>query len=118
MKQPIDRRSTRMELRVVIAIILIALVVGYVLLYGSLGGGGRTLQQISSLVIFGLYLSVLMLVAKQRLNLMLFCIYISCSVAATLGFSLVWEFDTTKTVVVGLSLCILAVSSRWWLKSV
>ena len=117
MKRAADRNATRIATRVGIAIVLVLLVIAYVFLYAALGGGGRTFQQISSLVVFALYLSVLLLVVKQRLNGLLVGIYLFCSIASGLGFSFIWQFDIAKSVIVGVCLFVLAITSRWWLKS-
>lgn len=118
MKRPTRSPNARLASCVVNAIVLIALIIAYVFFYAMLGGGGRTLQQISSLIVFALYLSVLFLVTKQRFDIYLFVIYLSCSIASAVGFALVWQFSLAKSLVVVTCLFVLAITSPWWLKSI
>lgn len=118
MKNRHDSNVGKLARRTRVAVATIGVVLLYVLIYAAMSPSSKTLAQISSLVVLGGYLGVLVLMGGAKLSGRAVAIYIVCSTIAGIGFAVIWEWTPVRAAIAIAILCLLSISSKWWLRTV
>lgn len=108
--------KAKRKLKIVTAVLVF--VVAFVFVYATIGGQVKSLQRGASLLVGGLYLGTLFLLKDCIRTTIVWLIYIATSLVPLGAFAVIWNFDVAKSLMVGLGLVTLSLTSRVWLRTI
>jgi hypothetical protein len=100
------------------AIATLMFIVAFVFVYAVIGGQVKSLQQVISILVAGLYLGALFLLQDCERTLGVWLVYVLTALVSLGAFVVLWSLNVEKSLIIGVALLVLSLTSRAWLRAI